>query len=88
MHVDFKITAWERVDIPDEIKDEVMSMLDSGEISTANDIIEKFPEEAVYSGVIDGTGSQMTLTENGGVATIEFYDNPREDPTWTNEIEK
>lgn len=85
MHVDFKITTWERVEISDEIADEVLKQLKSGESSTANDLCDKFPDEAIYSGEIPDTSVQMTIEENDGAATIEFFSEPRSDASWTNE---
>ncbi len=70
MQVDFKITTWERVDVPEEHKEAIVKALESGEITTANDLIE-FIESATYEGIIDEVSEQMNITENDGQSTIE-----------------
>lgn len=75
--VDFKITAWERVIIPADKEKQVIAALKSGEINTANKLIE-FLEEANYCGVIAETETQLTVKENGGKSTIEVIDEEGE----------
>jgi hypothetical protein len=44
--VDFKVTAWERVEIKDEYVKEVIEKINNRSISSSNDLIE-FIEEKV-----------------------------------------
>lgn len=74
MNVDFKITTWERVEIAPEDEAKVLDAIKSGEVSTANDLIE-FVENANYIGKIDETDEQMTPEDNGGCSTIEVLDD-------------
>ena len=73
MQVDFKITTWERVEIPQEYQDQVIEALKSGEVSTAEDLIQLLAE-ATYEGVIAETDEQMTPEDNGGCSTIDVLD--------------
>jgi len=80
MNIDFKITAWERVSIPDEHKDLILEKLKSKEIESSNELIEFCqslnPEiDSTFEGTIPETDEQMLVSENGGEATIEllFY---------------
>jgi hypothetical protein len=73
MKVDFKITTWESVSIPDERKDEVIEAIKNGEVENANDLIEKFDGVAAYEGIDDEVSSQMLVEENGGCSTIEVF---------------
>ena len=76
MYVDFKITAWERVEVSDEIADKVLQMIKDGEIRTANDLFED-EELEDYCGVtslVPETEDYMTLEENGGASTIEVLE--------------
>jgi len=71
-HVDFKITTWERVTINDDQKDMVLAKLKSGEISSANDMVND--EIGHYEGKLDDVDEQMNPEENGGCSTIEFIE--------------
>jgi hypothetical protein len=77
MHVDFKITAWERVEIPEDRKEVVLAALEDGRISTANDLIEfleaMYEEGYEYKGMVLETEEQMLPEENDGQPTIEFF---------------
>jgi len=71
MYVDFKITCWERVTIPEEYKDEIQEKIKDGTIETANELIE-YLEAGIYEGMVEETEETMTPEENGGCATIEM----------------
>lgn len=75
MDVDFKITAWERVSIPEKFREEVEHALKNGKIQTANDLNWMFEEDVDYQGVLAETEEQMIPEENGGFATIEAFDD-------------
>ena len=85
MHVDFKVTAWERVQIPEEKKEEVLKGLKDGTIATANDLVEFVGEGGNYDGVIAETEEQMVTSENDGQPTIEFHNERGQiKPDWQN----
>jgi hypothetical protein len=71
MKVDFKITTWETVKVPQDMEAEVLSKLESGEITTANDLCELLD---CSSEKIHDVDEQMTPEENGGNSTIEVQD--------------
>lgn len=79
INIDFKVTAWERVSIDDKEKaKEVLTMMESGTIKTANDLIGFLGKDGddsyEYEGILLETDTQMTPEENNGRATIEVRD--------------
>ena len=79
MKVDFKITTWERVEIPEEYKDEVLAKLEDGTITSASDLFNFVPSDGKQMDLdcnqIEGTDEQMSVSENGGCSTIEVLDD-------------
>lgn len=79
--VDFKVTAWERMqNIPEKFQEQLKNAFESGEIRTSNDLFvyieENLDPDAVeYGGFIAETEDQLTPEENHRFATIEFYDD-------------
>jgi hypothetical protein len=76
MHVDFLIKTWERIYIPEEMREEVLEKLKAGEITTANDIYDLESaqgNESLSREVLDNTEQSVTLDENNGYNTIEVY---------------
>jgi len=85
MHVDFKVTAWERVQIPEEMQEDVLKGLKDGTIATANDLVEFVGEKGNYDGVIAESEEQMVISENDGQPTIEFHkERGQVKPEWQN----
>jgi hypothetical protein len=95
MHIDFKITTWERVEIPKGMEREIFSKIEDGTISSANGLFSFTPTDG--SGYLDltcekleDTDEQMTPEENGGCSTIEVWeqvtvkDNKPMQCTWQN----
>lgn len=78
MYVDFKITCWERVSIPEERKEEIIEKIKNGTISTANDLFEEYEDEVHLEGVIAETEEYMIPEENDGQATIEIGEKGEE----------
>ena len=64
-----KVTAWERYEIDDSKAEEVKAKLESGEITTGNDIAEMFD---IGMEIVDDASTDMTLEDNGGYSTIEL----------------
>jgi len=86
MHVDFKKTCWERVNIPKDKEEEVKVKLESGEITSADDLMNIFDGRADD---VDDTDEQMFPKENDGQPTIEMFLQKGDiDPKWDNSTEK
>ena len=71
--INFKVTSWEGVEIPDEHLDEVLAALENGAIMTSSDLVEFVDDLGGYSEyeMIPESETQLTVEENGGDATIE-----------------
>lgn len=72
MYIDFKVTMWERVQVPEGMEDLFLNKLKEGKITSASDMWE-YSLELDCEPLID-TGEQMTVEENGNCATIEAID--------------
>jgi len=88
MHVDFKVTTWERHTLDtDELSEEdiaeIKRKIKEGIITNGSDLIEEVGSshgcETLYE-----VEHQMTVEENGGEATIEFFEEKHGDITLTN----
>lgn len=80
MHVDFKITIWERVEIPEEFEEEILEKIKDGTIASANDLFGYQPKDGkgyldLDCEKLDDTSEQMTVEENGGCSVVEVWDN-------------
>ena len=75
MEIDFKITTWERVTIPQELEKEVLKAIENEEITCSDDLIELFGEDCFYEGILSDVSAQMTVEENGQNATIEVLND-------------
>lgn len=73
MYIDFKITQWERVRIPDEIGADIPLKVRKGEITCAGDIFKQYNDGDFFFEPISDTDEQMEVSENGGSPTIEVY---------------
>lgn len=76
MHVDFKITTWERVEIPEGMEEQVLKAIKEGKIVSANDIWNEAYHEELDCIKLD-IEEQMTVEENGGASTIEVIENEK-----------
>ena len=73
MHVEFKITIWERTSIPEKFEPKVREMLKNGEVTSADDLhaaIEDLCTDTLYD-----TSEQISVEENGGFTTIEAFED-------------
>lgn len=76
-HLDFKITSWKRIHIPDERVEEVIQKLKEGGCDAPYDLLD---EDEVGDFYIDSCGidleceEPMTVEENEGASTQELYD--------------
>lgn len=88
IHIDSKITIWDRFSIDDEHKEELMEFLRQNPDATANDIIDWASDNAIdgeHSTITD-TGEPMTPDENDGQSTVEVIQSSPEgtQPLWDN----
>ncbi len=79
MHIDFKITTWERVIVPNNLKDEVLQAIKDEKITSSNGLHDWLSEnghevDTEYS-IIPEVEEKMTVEENGGFSTIEVWEN-------------
>jgi hypothetical protein len=75
MQIDFKITTWERITIPQELQDQVTKAIASEEITCADDLFEMFGDECFNEGILSDVSQQMTIEENDDNATIEVIND-------------
>ena len=68
--VDFKITNWERVEIPNDKLAIAIERIKNGTCTQASDLMDI----GSYEGVVEDTGEQMFVEENNGYATIDVFD--------------
>lgn len=73
MHVDFKITTWERIEIPEEHQSEVLDKIKKGIISIPQDVCEEIGHDETE--MLNDYKEEITIEENDGQRTIEVYDD-------------
>jgi hypothetical protein len=74
-HLDFKITSWKRVHIPDELVDEVIELLKQGDVDTPYDLVETSGIYFDPAGPDEECEEPLTLEENDGASTQEMYND-------------
>jgi hypothetical protein len=82
-YLDFKITSWRRVYIPDELVEEVQNRLTNGDVDTPYDLLG---EEGHYTLDLEDDElceEPMGIEENGGCHTQEIFTDTGE-MIWTN----
>ena len=82
MNIEFKITSWERVIIPEELEEIVLERIKSGDITSSAELLEEFGD-CTFDGVIDEVTEQMSVKQNNGYSTIEVKGDEYED-IWKN----
>jgi hypothetical protein len=75
MQVDFKITTWERITIPQELQEAVTKGILNEEITCSDDLIEMFGDDCFNEGILSDVSQQMTIEENDHNATIEVIND-------------
>jgi hypothetical protein len=78
MQIDFKITTWERISVPQELQEAVTKAIASEEITCADDLFEMFGDDCFNEGYLSDVSQQMTIEENDGNATIEVLNDKGE----------
>ena len=81
MYVDFKVTSWERVEIPEGKEAEFKALIESGEITSAEIMFQT--DEDLYCEKLHDTDEQMIPEDNGGCSTIDVLDEDGE-TIWKN----
>lgn len=86
MHIDFKVTIWDRVTIPKEMEKELVRKIKNGTITSVEDIYTTFPNNEDYTHeLLHDTDEQMFPAENEGCATIEVHEaEGNSNPIWDN----
>lgn len=85
MYLDFKITTWERLYVPEDLQQEIKEQLENGNLQTANDVIHKYEHKGVYmEGYISETDETMSVDDNDGQPTIELLNDDGEEPIFKN----
>jgi hypothetical protein len=77
MHVDFKITTWERVEFDEEHNEAVKQAIIDGKIESANDLIDFLADRGDANfdcNKLDEVDEQMTVEDNGGCSTVEVWE--------------
>ena len=79
MHIDFKITTWERVELPDSLTKEELDTISEkivdGTFAYYSDIEEYLGVDLGGAKKMDGFDDYMSPDENGGSATVELLDD-------------
>lgn len=70
--VDFKVTVWESIEIPDEIVEQVKEGIKNNTITCSSDLYELEDSFLFDSEVLLETADQMSRKENGDQPTIEL----------------
>ncbi|HAH22481.1 MAG TPA: hypothetical protein DCL77_01725 [Prolixibacteraceae bacterium] len=80
MHVDVKVTTWQRISLPDDAdRKVVIKVLEQEHISSLWDHFEDVSFEALAE-----TEHYLTPEENEGKATVELFLETGDDPFWVN----
>jgi hypothetical protein len=86
IHIDSKITVWDRFSIADEHEESLLEFLHNNPMATASDILQWASDSGIdgeHSTLIE-TGAEMTPEENDGASTIEVIRDPQENLLWEN----
>jgi hypothetical protein len=75
MQVDFKITTWERISIPQELEEQVIKGILNEEITCSDDLYEMFGDDCFNEGILSDVSQQMTIEDNDHNATIEVLND-------------
>ena len=74
MHVDFKITTWERAIVEKEDQEIVLKAIKNGKLETQGDFDNLGIEPLSWETLIDAS-EYMLPSENDGQPTLEVFDN-------------
>ncbi len=74
-HLDFKITMWKRIHIPDDKVQEVIEELKNGSCDAPYDLLEKEGFYFDQAGPDEECEEPMLVEENEGSSTQELWDS-------------
>jgi hypothetical protein len=77
MHVDFKITTWERVEFDEEHNEAVKKAIENGEITSAEDLFNFLADRGdanVDLERLEDVDEQMSVEENDGCSTVQVWE--------------
>lgn len=88
IHIDSKITIWDRFSLDDEHKEALQEFLQENPDTLASDISDWASELGIDGEheTLTDTGDEMTPDENGGEATVEI--SMGDATLWTNATKK
>lgn len=81
MNIDFKISTWERAEIPEEFEEQILKATKEGKITSINDLddlldeIDKNKTDFIKWEVLPEVEEYLNIEDNGGQATIEITDD-------------
>jgi len=73
--IDFKITVWERVYVPDQIYNDVLNDIKNDRIQSSDEIFGRYFHEDLSTEMLMDTTFQMMTHDNNGMSTIEILDD-------------
>ena len=82
-YLDFKVTSWKRIHVPDELIEEVKIKLSNGDVDTPYDLLEEKGYYSLDMGVDEQCEEPMTVEENDGACTQEIFTDDGE-RIWSN----
>jgi len=77
MHIDFKITTWERVEVPFELEIKISKKIKSGQIFSSTGLYEEFTDELDPCEILPEVEQQLDPLYNEGSSTIEVWENEK-----------
>ena len=83
MHVDVKVSVWQRIHLPESVsKEDVIDILKNGDIE---DLFQSIEEATLEE--LENSDEDLTPADNDNQATIQFYESDDDnDPIWSNAI--
>ena len=81
MHIDFKVTIWERICVPKPLQQKVKELIKKGHFKSADDLYhwlddindDEEQKEIFKNEMLFDTTEQLTPEENNGEPTIEAF---------------
>lgn len=81
MFVDFKLSTWERVIVPDALKDDVVAFIKKNPHATPDDLVTEYGlENCKFCGIDNSFDEYLTPETNSGQSTIEVIEEDYDDP--------
>jgi hypothetical protein len=80
MNIDFKIKVWERIEVPQELEEQALKLVQSGKITTGIELINWIDEQGGNTNweILPETEEYLTPKENENMSTIEVWGENKE----------